>query len=260
MLRLFVLHVHKGAKTAMKKPPMTLENFRRILRPREGSEQLAVEETPTSFSFFLSKISEKPEFPVSHLRGRFSSAEPGECSDVIYVFEGVVEEAKKVAWTFALPDTALLSEIASLLCGSTRMAFFLIGNEIFLDSESAALRRQLSAIVDARKYATRDIRTKVSELCIGPGFSFFDGLRRLRFIVWRRSVVHRFRAKLFLNCVSRRRPLCSVCRSRSADIATFEDPILPASKKSVCDQCFEELFVDQSGALRFPEMKHKRIS
>lgn len=242
-----------------RKPSMTLENFRRILRPREGSGQLEVEEKPTSFSFFFTKISAKPEFPVSHLRGRFSSEEPGDCSDVIYVFEGVVEEAKKVGWTFALPDSALLSEIASLLCSNMRMVFFLVGNEIFLDSESSALRRQLSAIVDTKKYATRDIRTKISELCIGPGFSFFDGLRRLRFIVWRRSVVHRFRAKLFLNCVSRRRPLCSVCRGRSADIVTSEDPILPANKKSVCDQCFEELFADQNGALRFPEMKYKRI-
>eukprot|EP00866_Antonospora_locustae_P002120 jgi/Antlo1/2120/2234 len=238
---------------------MSLESFRKILHPREGSEQLKVEEKPSSFSFFLTKISTKPEFPVSHLRGRFSSAEPGDCSDITYVFEGVVEEAKKVAWTFAFPDNVLLSEIASLLCTNMRMAFFLVENVIFLEPESVSLRRQLNAILDTRKYATRDIRTKISEISVVPGFSFFDGLRRLRFIVWRRSVVHSFRAKLFLNCVSRRRPLCSVCREASADIVTSEDPILPPSKKSVCETCFEELFADQSGALRFPEMKHRRI-
>lgn len=238
---------------------MSLENFRRILRPQEGGEQLAVEEKPTPFSFFSTKISTKPEFPVSHLRGKFSSAEPGEHCDIVYVFEGVVVEKNKVEWTFALPDSVLLSEVASALCSSTRMAFFLAGDEIFFEPTSNALLRQLNAVIDPRKYAMRDIHTRISELSIGPGFSFFDGRRRLRFIVWKRSVVHRFRAKLFLNCISRRKPLCSVCRCRSADVATSEDPILPTNKKSVCDECFAELFLDCSGTLRFPEMKYRKL-
>lgn len=235
-----------------------LRELERALRCRPAEEiRGSVEKAPSLFSVLSARRSS--EFPVFHIRNRFNDREDPGNHSLSWVFEGVIKDGGRTTHTFSFPGGTLLSEIVEGLSGASG-AFLVLGDRIFLDKGDAPLFSRLVSLAGMENYAFLGMDTKVGALglSLGSCLSFFNGKKRLKIRVTRCTIVHSFRTKLFLNCLERRALFCTVCEKRSVDFKVTEDPVLPNTRKALCRECFDLLFIDRDGEPRYPGMKYER--
>ncbi|TBU04912.1 hypothetical protein CWI39_0742p0030 [Hamiltosporidium magnivora] len=53
--------------------------------------------------------------------------------------------------------------------------------------------------------------------------------------------------------------VCRICERNLADIKVLDDPILPENQKIICKNCFEAIYVDNNGDLRYPDIIISKI-
>lgn len=214
-----------------------------------------------AFSFFPIKIKSQLEFPVFHLQHRFTDTENKEHFELVNLFEGFVMEVNKTLCTFAFPETITLMNVAAALSDGTdpQMCFFVIGDHVFLDTRNQDLVRNIVSVIDMEKHRIRETKTRLQDTNLNKSFYFFDGTRRLKIKITKRSVVYDFRAKLFVNRVTAKKILCKVCDAVAAEIDMLDDPILPRGNTSICKVCFNDLFMCPDGSLRYPEVLYRKL-
>lgn len=145
----------------------------------------------------------------------------------------------------------IIKSLQSIFDSDANLSFLQVKNYIFADS---------NFFEELNTYVFKKSNEELSALTLYPSLDiyFFDG-KSNNYTIKINKILYDNDEDFTVLEYFTRNILCKVCNKNVSTVNVLDNPILPQNDRFLCKICFDELFVNDNGEIRYKDMKYENI-